>query len=74
MENPLTREQESLRSRRVEDMTEAELSLWINACDKMVIWVRPAKARQTWRAGRKRAELEIAKQEARSRRRRAHLG
>lgn len=67
MKNPLTQEQESLRGRRVEDMTDAQLRLWIDACYKMMVWVRPAKARRSWKTERERGEVEIAKREVRTR-------
>jgi hypothetical protein len=57
--NPLTGEQEGLRGRRVEHMTDAQLLLWIDACERMRRWVKPAKARRSWTEGRRRAEAEI---------------
>jgi hypothetical protein len=50
----------------VEDLTDAQLQLWLDACDKMMRWVKPAKARRTWKAGRERAEAEIAKRKERA--------
>ena len=70
MQSPLTRQQESLRGRRVEDLTDEQLLIWLDACDKMMRWVKPAKARRTWKAGRERAEAEIATRQERAARRR----
>ena len=64
--SPLTGEQERLRGRRVEDLTDAQLLIWIDACEKMRVWVKPAKARRTWTAGLKRAQQEFEKRRARA--------
>jgi hypothetical protein len=59
MQNPLSKRQEALRGRKRSDMTEAELHDWIDACDKMEQWVKPAKARRTWKAARADAVAEL---------------
>jgi hypothetical protein len=65
MRNPLTKSQEALRGRKRADMTTAQLHEWIDACNKMEAWVKPAKARRTWKLAREDALTEIAKRAAR---------
>lgn len=64
---PLTRSQQALRGRKIVDMDDAQLADWIDACNKMEIWVKPAKARRSWKQGRLAAVTELE-------RRRRHLG
>jgi hypothetical protein len=53
MKNPLTKAQEALRGRQIADMTEQQLRLWIDACDRMEVWSHtPAKARRGWKRSR----------------------
>ena len=56
----LSRSQQSLRGKKARDMTEDELRDWIEACDKMEVQVKPAKARRGWKSSgaAARAELE----------------
>lgn len=59
MSSPLTKQQENLRGKKVIDMTNEELEIWINACDKMENWVKHNKARRSWTTSRDEAELEL---------------
>ncbi len=59
MTNPLSKSQQSLRGRKRSDMTAAQLRDWIDACNKMEAWVKPAKARRTWKKAREDAELHL---------------
>ena len=61
MQNPLSDEQEALRGRKRPDMTDAQLRLWIDACNKMELWVKHAKGRRTWVRARRDAEEELAR-------------
>jgi hypothetical protein len=56
----LTRSQQSLRGKNIRDMTAEELRDWLEACEKMEIHVKPAKARRAWKSSGAavRAELE----------------
>jgi hypothetical protein len=56
----LTRSQQSLRGKNVRDMTAEELHDWLDACEKMEIRVKPAKARRSWKSSgaAARAKLE----------------
>jgi hypothetical protein len=57
---PLTKAQQALRGRKVIDMTDAQLRLWLDACDRMEQWAHiPNKARRGWGRGRTEAEAEI---------------
>ncbi len=60
MKIPLSKSQESLRGRKRSDMTEAQLRDWIAACNTMEAWVKPAKARRTWKRAREDAEAHLA--------------
>jgi hypothetical protein len=66
MRNPLSREQEALRGRRITDLTDRELELWLDACERMEHWVRFAKARRTWKRSREAALEEQTKRRERS--------
>jgi len=46
---PLSKSQQQLRGRKLADMTIDQLRDWIDACEKMERWLKPAKARRTWR-------------------------
>jgi len=59
MPEPLSKSQQQLRGRNVIDMTVAQLRDWIDACDKMELWVKANKARRTWTRGRREAEAEL---------------
>ncbi|WCO03487.1 hypothetical protein [Psychroserpens ponticola] len=61
MKNPLTKQQERLRGKKVNDMTNQELETWIQACDKMENWVNANKARRSWTQSRDKAESELEK-------------
>jgi hypothetical protein len=61
MKNPLTKTQEALRGRKINDMTDGQLRQWIDACDRMEKWKHtPAKARRGWKASGARAEAQLA--------------
>jgi hypothetical protein len=60
VKNPLSRTQESLRGRKIVDMSVAQLREWIDACVRMEEWkYTPAKARRGWKASRAKAEVEL---------------
>jgi hypothetical protein len=61
MGEPLTKSQQSLRGRDVSDMSIEQLREWIDACTKMELWVKPAKARRSWKLGRECAIAELEK-------------
>jgi hypothetical protein len=61
MKNPLTKQQEQLRGKKVNDMTNHELEIWVQACDKMENWVDVNKARRSWTKSRDEAESELEK-------------
>ena len=57
---PLTKAQQALRGRKVSDMTDAQLTLWLDACDRMEQWSRIGKkARRGWVQGRAEAQAEM---------------
>ena len=64
--SPLPKEQESLRGRKVKDMTDDQLQLWLKACDTMEGWVTNPKARRGWKASRVEAESEIDRRRAKA--------
>ena len=49
MNNPLTKEQEQLRGKKIVDLSLEQLSVWINACERMENWVKDSKSRRSWR-------------------------
>jgi uncharacterized protein with von Willebrand factor type A (vWA) domain len=59
--NPLTKQQEKLRGKKVQDMNSDELRIWISACDKMQNWVKYNKARRSWTESREQAIGELEK-------------
>jgi hypothetical protein len=59
MGEPLTKSQQKLRGRKVTDMNIDQLIDWISACDKMELWVKPAKARRSWKEGAQKARCEL---------------
>jgi hypothetical protein len=60
MDSPLSASQESLRGRKVKDMTEQQLRDWIDACERMEAWPHTErKARRGWKAGRVEAIAEL---------------
>ncbi len=59
--NPLNKQQEKLRGKKVEDMNPEELLLWIDACNKMENWVSHNKARRSWTSSRDEAMEEYEK-------------
>ncbi len=61
MADPLTKSQQALRGKRVPDMTDAQLRDWLEACAKMELHVKPAKARRSWRSSAQEAEAELQK-------------
>jgi hypothetical protein len=52
--------QQRLRGKNVADMTDEQLRDWIDACQRMEKWVKPAKARQGWRLSGEEAESALA--------------
>ena len=64
MAEPLTKSQQSLRGRKIVDMTDAQLRDWIEACEKMEVWVGDAKARRGWRLSGIEAENELERRNA----------
>jgi hypothetical protein len=68
LNQPLTKEQQALRGRRVQDMTPEQLRTWIEACDRMEQWAHiPAKARAGWKRSRILAEAELSRRPPNSR-------
>jgi hypothetical protein len=59
MAEPLSKSQQSLRGRKIADMTDHQLRDWIQACEKMENWVGHAKARRGWRLSGVQAEKEL---------------
>jgi len=59
MADPLSKSQTRLRGRKVRDMTDEQLLDWIDACTKMEMFVKPNKARRSWKQGRADAQAEI---------------
>jgi hypothetical protein len=66
MAEPLTRSQQSLRGKKITDMTDTELRDWLDACTKMEVHVKPAKARRSWKSGAREAEAELQRRARRS--------
>ena len=66
---PLTREQEELRGRDVRELDEAQLRVWLDACERMEHWVKAAKARRSWKTAARETRAELARREARAQRR-----
>lgn len=61
MDAPLSSAQQHLRGRDVRNMTVDELREWINACDRMEMWTKFAKARRSWKLAREIVFDELAK-------------
>lgn len=61
VKNPLSKNQEKLRGRKVSDMAIEELKSWIEACNRMEKWVSYNKARRSWTQSRMEAETELEK-------------
>jgi hypothetical protein len=61
MSEPLTKSQQRLRGRKVQDMSVDELNDWISACDRMEVWVSHNKARRSWNVAREDAQEELAR-------------
>ena len=59
MSEPLSKSQQSLRGRKLVDMTDEQLRDWIDACYKMERWLNAAKARRGWRVSGEQAEEEL---------------
>lgn len=66
---PLTREQEELRGRDVREFNEAQLRVWLVACERMEHWVKAAKARRSWKTAARETRAELARREERVQRR-----
>ena len=56
---PLSRSQQGLRGRDIRDMTIEQLRDWIDACEKMEAWVKPPKARRSWKHSGQEAIAEL---------------
>ena len=61
MTEPLTKNQQNLRGRSIDDMSIEQLRDWIDACTKMENWVGAKKARRDWRLGREAASAELVR-------------
>lgn len=61
MDSPLTSKQEKLRGKKLVDLNSEELSIWIDACERMEKWVSSNKARRSWAKFRKKAQHELNK-------------
>ena len=61
MAQPLSKSQESLRGKKIVDMSVSELKDWVAACDAMEVWKHtPSKARRGWKRSRSEAIAELA--------------
>lgn len=60
MDNPLTKEQEELRGKNISSFS-IELNEWIEACERMEVWVKTNKARRSWARSKEKAECELSK-------------
>jgi len=56
---PLSQSQQRLRGRKIADMTDDQLRDWIDACTRMEKWVKPAKARRSWKQSGQEAMEEL---------------
>lgn len=61
MDNPLSKEQEELRGKNISSFSTDQLHEWIEACEKMAIWVKTNKARRSWIKSGEKAEFELQK-------------
>jgi len=59
----LTKTQNALRGRDVKTMTKAQLIDWMDACTRMEVTVKPAKARRSWKRAREAARTELARRQ-----------
>jgi hypothetical protein len=59
MTEPLTKQQQLLRGRKICDMSVEQLRVWINACERMEEWVGHNKVRRSWKESRIKAEAEL---------------
>ena len=59
MSEPLSKSQQRLRGRRINEMTDEQLVDWIDACEKLEMWVGAAKSRRSWRQSGNEAETEL---------------
>jgi hypothetical protein len=57
--DPLTKSQQALRGKKVADMTDAQLRDRLDACAKMELHVKPAKARRSWKSAAREAQAEL---------------
>lgn len=64
MDLPLTSSQQKLRGKQVTDMTDAQLSDWIDACNTMERFLKSPKSRRSWKGARARALAEIERRAA----------
>ena len=62
MESPLSSEQQALESKKIEDMSVAELKLWIDACDRIEQSnIHEIKVGRNWTSAKAKAERELQK-------------
>jgi len=54
----LSKEQEKLKGKKIVDMTDAEISVWIRVCELMETAGLPMKPRRSWKEGKLAAENE----------------
>ena len=59
MAMPLSKTQQRLRGRKIADMTDDQLRDWIDACSRMEEWVKPPKARRSWKSAGQEAMAEL---------------
>jgi len=57
----LSKQQEKLRGKKIIDMTNDELIIWLKACVIMENQVKGNKARRSWTSSYVEAELELEK-------------
>jgi hypothetical protein len=62
MAQPLSKSQESLRGKKIVDMSVSELKDWVAACDAIEVWKHtPSKTRRGWKRSREEAIAELAR-------------
>jgi hypothetical protein len=61
MSSPLSKDQEKLRGQDVRTMSDKQLELWIDACEKMQASVPYKNARKGWAESKKLAIAILAK-------------
>ena len=66
MSAPLSKEQETLRGQDVRTMSDAQLTIWIEACEKMQSSVPHKNGRKGWGESKKLAVAILEKRKAKA--------